>query len=279
MTDEEIKLDLLRSERVGFGEAVFCEQKSAEQIDRILQLAVDAGSALLLTRLDEDKFSALGAALRDRLDYDPASRTAFLDYVAGDDQTDARVVIVTAGTSDAGPAREALRTLAFNGLSATIIFDVGVAGIWRLMDRLDEIRRHDVIIAVAGMDAALVSVLGGLVAQPLIAVPTSTGYGAGPRWRDRLGGQPGVVRRGVSRCAISIMVMVRPVPRFEFWAGLRSQIMPTRVTQDDDAPSLDHAGLRRVHRPDRQWPADEFWCLFATRFVGPGHRARNVLAW
>lgn len=202
MTDEEIKLDLLRSERVGFGEAVFCEQKSAEQIERILQLAVDAGSALLLTRLDAQTFSALGAALRDRLDYDPASLTAFLDHVVGDGQTDARVVIVTAGTSDAGPAREALRTLAFNGLSATIIFDVGVAGIWRLMDRLEEIRRHDVIIAVAGMDAALVSVLGGLVAQPLIAVPTSTGYGAAREGETALAASLVSCAAGVTVCNI-----------------------------------------------------------------------------
>lgn len=202
MTDEEIKLDLLRSERVGFGEAVFCEQKSAAQIERILQVAIDAGVALLLTRLDEVKFASLGATFRDRLDYEPASRTAFLDFVVADDRTDARVVIVTAGTSDAGPAREAMRTLAFNGLSATMIFDVGVAGIWRLMDRLDEIRRHDVVIAVAGMDAALVSVLGGLVAQPVIAVPTSTGYGAARDGETALAASLASCAAGVTVCNI-----------------------------------------------------------------------------
>ena len=125
-----------------------------------------------------------------------------ISYVGGEDRADARVVIVTAGTSDSGPAREALRTLAFNGISATIIFDVGVAGIWRLMDRLDEIRRHDVIIAVAGMDAALVSVLGGLVAQPLIAVPTSTGYGAARNGETALAASLASCAAGVTVCNI-----------------------------------------------------------------------------
>jgi len=202
MIDEEIKLDLLRAERVGFGEAVFCQQKSEQQIERILELAADAGSPLLLTRLDEQKYAALAVEYRDRLDYDPASRTAFFEHIDVDDQADNRVVIVTAGTSDAGPAREALRTLAFNDTPATIIFDVGVAGIWRLMDRLDEIRRHDVIIAVAGMDAALVSVLGGLVAQPLIAVPTSTGYGAARQGETALAASLVSCAAGVTVCNI-----------------------------------------------------------------------------
>ena len=90
----------------------------------------------------------------------------------------ARVAVVTAGTSDAGPAREAVRTLAFNGHATTLIMDIGVAGLWRLTERVDEIAAHPVVIAVAGMDAALPSVLGGLVGSLVIAVPTSTGYGA-----------------------------------------------------------------------------------------------------
>ena len=82
-----------------------------------------------------------------------------------------------AGTSDASVASEAARTLTFSGVKCQTIVDVGVAGLWRLEARLDEIRQADIVIAVAGMDAALVSVLGGLVAAPVIAVPTSVGYG------------------------------------------------------------------------------------------------------
>jgi hypothetical protein len=110
------------------------------------------------------------------MDYDPVSQTAFFDHAPRTAATP-QVAVVTAGTSDSRPAREAMRTLAFNGIGATAIFDVGVAGIWRLMDRIDEIASHPVVIAVAGMDAALPSVLGGLVPGVLIAVPTSVGYG------------------------------------------------------------------------------------------------------
>ncbi|MFY0613664.1 MAG: nickel pincer cofactor biosynthesis protein LarB [Hyphomicrobiaceae bacterium] len=202
MTDEEIKLDLLRTERIGLGEAVFCAQKSISQIERILEIASDAGSALLLTRLDPDMNAAITARLRDDLDYDPVSQTAFFRHIAADSQPEPRIVIVAAGTSDAGPAREAMRTLAFNNEPVTIVFDVGVAGLWRLMDRLDEIRRHDVIIAVAGMDAALVSVLGGLVAQPLIAVPTSTGYGAARQGETALAASLASCAAGVTVCNI-----------------------------------------------------------------------------
>lgn len=85
--------------------------------------------------------------------------------------------MVTAGTSDLSVALEANRTLKFSGVSTSLFSDVGVAGIHRLFDRLEEIKAHDVVIAVAGWDAALASVLGGLVAHPVIAVPTSVGYG------------------------------------------------------------------------------------------------------
>jgi len=178
---QDIKLDLMRSERVGFGEAVLCAQKSSDQIGRILRQAGDAGVALLLTRLAPEKRADLGPDVSDLLDYDPVSATAFFNLSAPPPPRHAarfKVAVVAAGTSDAGPAYEAMRTLSFHGVAGEAIMDVGVAGLWRLMERLEEIRRHDVIIAVAGMDAALPSVLGGLVAKPLIAVPTSAGYGA-----------------------------------------------------------------------------------------------------
>jgi NCAIR mutase (PurE)-related protein len=91
---------------------------------------------------------------------------------------DGSVAVVTAGTSDIPVAAEACRTLEFLGVKATCIVDVGVAGLWRLLERVDEITTCDVVIVVAGMDAALASVVGGLTGQPVIAVPTSTGYGA-----------------------------------------------------------------------------------------------------
>jgi NCAIR mutase (PurE)-related protein len=110
------------------------------------------------------------------LDFDAESGTGFLH---GTLQTrPGSVSVVTAGTSDLQVANEAARTLEFLGIANACIADVGVAGLWRLQARIQEIRAADVVIAVAGMDAALTSVLGGLVAAPIIGVPTSTGYGA-----------------------------------------------------------------------------------------------------
>ncbi len=176
MEGSEVKLDFARSERLGFGEAVLCAQKSPAQIEEILDQAQTGGEPLLLTRLSAEKAAELAPGSSRLLDYDPVSETAFFMQPAVP-LAAAQVAVVTAGTSDAGPAREAIRTLEFHGLGSTAIFDVGVAGIWRLMDRVDEIKRHPVVIALAGMDAAMPTVLGGLVPGLLIAVPTSTGYG------------------------------------------------------------------------------------------------------
>jgi len=176
MSTAEVTLDFQRADRLGFGEAVLCADKSSAQIDEILRRVREHGADCLLTRLGEDKLAAVAPAYRETMDYDPVSQTAFFDHTPPP-AASPLVAVVTAGTSDARSARETLRTLAFNGVGATAIFDVGVAGIWRLMDRVDEIARHPVVIAVAGMDAALPSVLGGLVPGVLIAVPTSVGYG------------------------------------------------------------------------------------------------------
>ena len=177
MADDQIKLDLERRRRLGFDEAVFCAGKSSAQLSAILdQLsAVEAG--MLLTRLDEAAFADLPDVYRNEIDYDPVSKTAFFGQVAPP-RDRPQVAVVTAGTSDAPVAAEAIRTLQFNGMAALSIHDVGVAGLWRLIERIDEIKALPVIIVVAGMDGALPSVVGGLVPGLVIAVPTSVGYGA-----------------------------------------------------------------------------------------------------
>ncbi len=173
MSGTEFVLDQSRPERVGFGEAVYCAGKSVTQIAAIIGAAA---APILLTRLDAAAFEALPAAAREALDYDPVSRTAF-SGAPKPLSASGRIAIVTAGTSDLSVAYEAARTLRFNGHDARLIADVGVAGLWRLMQRLDELRRMRVLIVAAGMDAALPSVIGGLVAGVIIAVPTSVGYG------------------------------------------------------------------------------------------------------
>ncbi|MEM9355800.1 MAG: nickel pincer cofactor biosynthesis protein LarB [Pseudomonadota bacterium] len=178
MSDREFVLDYERNQRLGFGEAIFCAQKTPDQITAILGDASERKASMLLTRLEPAKFEKLPEGTRSALDYDVRSQTAFLNPPERNAELTAPVAIVTAGTSDALPAYEAQRTLEFNQVASAIYFDVGVAGLWRLLDRIDDIRQHQVLIAVAGMDAALPSVLGGLFAGPIFAVPTSTGYGA-----------------------------------------------------------------------------------------------------
>ena len=174
MTDaSDFVLDEARAARIGFGEAVFCAGKSAAQIAAILD---SAHAPLLLTRLAPDKFAALPLARQRELDYDPVSATAFSGPPLPPSGP-AQIAIVTAGTSDVPVAQEAVRTLAFQGQEASLIADVGVAGLWRLMRRVEELRRMRVVIVAAGMDAALPSVVGGLIGAVIIAVPTSVGYG------------------------------------------------------------------------------------------------------
>lgn len=176
MTDDQIKLDLERRRRLGFDEAVFCAGKSTAQITSILdQVAADEGN-MLLTRFGETAFSSLPDIHRDAIDYDPISRTGFFGQPS--QVSSQRAAVVTAGSSDVPVAMEALRTLRFNGLGALAVHDVGVAGLWRLVERIDEIKALPVVIVVAGMDGALPSVIGGLVPGLVIAVPTSVGYGA-----------------------------------------------------------------------------------------------------
>ncbi|PRY20971.1 hypothetical protein CLV78_111126 [Aliiruegeria haliotis] len=176
---DQFNLDYGRDKRQGIGEAIFCAQKSVAQINAALEMVVARRHPMLLTHLNVDSHAELTADLRDMLDYDPVSRTAFLRFdTECDEPVRDMVAVVAAGTSDAGPAMEAVRTLNFNGVDPTVIFDVGVAGLWRLLDRVDDLSRHPIIIAVAGMDAALPTVVGGLVPGAVIAVPTSTGYGA-----------------------------------------------------------------------------------------------------
>ncbi len=173
----DITFDFQRPERIGLSEAVLCQGKTPAQIDEALALAAARDVPLLLTRLAPDQLGRLAAPHRAALDYDPLSRTA----IAGSWRPPAgepRVAVVTAGTSDLPIAREAVRTLAFHGLPSREVIDVGVAGLWRLLAREEELRRFPVVIVVAGMEGALFSVVAGLVGGVVLAVPTSTGYGA-----------------------------------------------------------------------------------------------------
>lgn len=198
---DDVVFDFARAERIGLSEAVFCAGKSPEQIAAILEGAREREAGLLLTRLDAAKLAALPGALAEQLDWCKLSQSAFfgpLQPIAVNGQ----VAIVAAGTSDAPVAREAARTLRHAGVEASSIVDVGVAGLWRLMDRIEDIRRYPIVIAVAGMDAALASVLGGLYGGSLICVPTSVGYGASEQGRTALNAMLASCAPGLLVCNI-----------------------------------------------------------------------------
>ena len=175
MSEREVVPDDARRGRIGFDESIYSAGKSPGQLDAILARSIGSNRPLLLTRLGSESFDALTPAHRASLDYDPVSRTALLGPTP--EPRSARVAVVTAGTSDVPVAREAVRTLAYYGEAALEVYDVGVAGLWRLLDRLEEIRAMPVVIAVAGMEASLPSVVGGQVPGLVVAVPTSNGYG------------------------------------------------------------------------------------------------------
>jgi NCAIR mutase (PurE)-related protein len=169
--------DMARRERIGLAEALMCQGKTPAQIASISETAAADGHPVLLTRLAAEAYAELPESLRARLDYDAGSRTAILGEVPAP-ATAAQIAVVTAGTADLGVAREAVRTLKAYGEASHEVVDVGVAGLWRLLERIEDIKRYPVVIMVAGMDGAIFSVLGGLVPGAVIAVPTSTGYGA-----------------------------------------------------------------------------------------------------
>ena len=180
-----VTFDRDRKSRIGLEEAVLAEPKTVDQIAAIVGDAHAEGRRLLLTRLQPAQLDGLPADLRGALDYCPLSRTAILGALPPQ-RDDPAVALVSAGTSDAGPAAEARRVLAYSGLAATEIADVGVAGLWRLLAREEQLRRMQVVIVFAGMDAALPSVVAGLVPGLVFAVPTSVGYGVAAGGRAAL---------------------------------------------------------------------------------------------
>ena len=175
------RMDWQREARTGTAEAVFCSGKSDDQIVNILEEARKDDRRLLLTRLSPEQYDRLGKAAPQ--DYEPVSRTAIL---GNSHSSRPGIGIVAAGTSDLPVASEAARTLSFHGYAAPILADVGVAGLWRLTEQLEALTEHRVLIAVAGMEGALFSVLAGLVPTPIIAVPAPQGYGVAENGRVAL---------------------------------------------------------------------------------------------
>lgn len=172
---EFARLDHHRAFRKGFGEVVYCENKTREQVKKITEAILKRKGPVLLTRADKSLYAFLKTYFP-KLKYNEAARVIYLRR--GPLKNKKTVLILTAGTGDIPVAEEARVTLEVMGNRVKTIYDVGVAGIHRLLDKLPAISKANVIIVVAGMEGALGSVIGGLTDKPVIAVPTSVGYGS-----------------------------------------------------------------------------------------------------
>src|SRR6266704_1672895 len=170
------QVDLHRQQRCGFPEVIFCPGKTSAWVEGVVQKLIEAGQDCLATRVDDDQALMLTRKFPHG-QQDRVARTFWLPVCPPAPPT-GKVVVITAGTSDLPVAREAVVTAQALGAAVHLLADVGVAGIHRLLRHHQEFRGADAIVGVAGMDGALPSVVGGLVDCPVIAVPTSVGYGA-----------------------------------------------------------------------------------------------------
>ena len=174
-------IDLERRERTGVAEVIYGAGKSAEQITQIVRQMYEHGEKhVLITRVEDEKSEKIAESLSEVDIITNAYKDARIVIAGGNMPADGigRIAVVTGGTSDIPVAEEAARTAEFLGNEVVRVYDVGVAGLHRLLNKVDIIRRASVVIAIAGMEGALASVVGGLVSAPVIAVPTSIGYGA-----------------------------------------------------------------------------------------------------
>lgn len=169
------KLDTSRKERTGFAEVVFCSGKADEHLLSIFERLYEKEGEVFGTRASKEQYELISARFP-QVTYDPISRILKIEK-EGKVRT-GKVAVCTAGTADIPVAEEAAQTAEFFGTNVERIYDVGVSGIHRLLSRLDVIQSANCVVAVAGMEGALASVIGGLVSRPVIAVPTSVGYGA-----------------------------------------------------------------------------------------------------
>ncbi|MCL1853129.1 MAG: nickel pincer cofactor biosynthesis protein LarB [Peptococcaceae bacterium] len=169
-------VDVERQNRQGFAEVVFCQGKTHEQVVSILEILLrECQGNVLATRVDPILYDYVAERL-EGLEYNDLART--MVWRRGPQAEEGRILVISAGTSDVPVAEEAAVTASVMGNRVERLYDVGVAGIHRMLEHMDVIRQARVLVVVAGMDGALPSVIGGLVDTPVIAVPTSVGYGA-----------------------------------------------------------------------------------------------------
>jgi len=177
---EFARLDFDRDRRTGFGETVYAPGKTPEQLVSIFAAFRRKGKSVLATRVSPEQAEKLAPLLAET-SYDPVSRTVASTWRTRRTRPRIRgkVAVLAAGTADLPAAEEAAKTVEFFGGTVSRFYDVGIAGLHRLLGVVKDVRKADVVIAAAGMEGALPSVVAGLVPSPVIALPTSVGYGCG----------------------------------------------------------------------------------------------------
>jgi NCAIR mutase (PurE)-related protein len=172
----DIRFDFQRRERLGLIEAIWGQDKSIDQLERLSENVLSKNEVVFITRINSEKAVALLDLYDNALFYEEAKC-----LIIGENQhklnTNKKVAIISGGSSDLPVTLEAKIALEIYGVNCQTFIDVGVAGLHRLIGQLEEIKKYDVLIVCAGMEGALATVVGGLLAQPIIAVPVSVGYG------------------------------------------------------------------------------------------------------
>ena len=199
MIDKEICLDLERLKRLNMVEAVWGENKSCDQIARILRKFKAAQQLALVTRVEEGKASKLLAVFEDA-QYHCESSCLTLGKAASVDSSLGEVLVISGGTSDFKVASEAGLALRMHGIKTDFLLDVGVAGLHRLLKNLNYIKKASVVIVCAGMEGSLPTVIAGLISQPVIGLPISIGYGVSKGGNAALQGM-------LSSCAPGLLVV------------------------------------------------------------------------
>ncbi len=173
---EHIRLDFGRRARRGYAEAILCEPKSVDQVRTIAALIREKGEPTIFTRVTLEQWAVIEEELPDAAFYSDARFAAWPEEPPS--PTGGLVVVVAAGTSDLPVAKEAVLTASYLGCRVELVVDVGVAGLHRILQQQELLSRAKSIVVAAGMDGALASVVAGLVSAPVVALPTSVGYGA-----------------------------------------------------------------------------------------------------
>ncbi len=195
----DIRYDFQRSERIGLFEAIWGENKNIDQLKRVTKIVLGKKEMVFITRINNEKAKVLLDLYEEAVFYEEA-KCLTIGENSNLVKTNKKIAIISGGSSDLAVTFEAKLALELYGVSCESFIDVGVAGIHRLLNQLDEINKYDILIVCAGMEGALATVIGGLLPQPIIAVPVSVGYGVSKNGETALNSM-------LSSCSPGITVM------------------------------------------------------------------------